>query len=92
MKKFIAACALFTMLGSTSYAADTKGGEAKGADAQAVNAACSTDAATAGCGAEKVGTGLLKCLHGYKKAHHDFKFSDGCKTAMKTLHHDKKAK
>ncbi len=73
MKKFIATCFLFTMLGSTSYATETNGGEAKGADAQAVNAACSQDAAAAGCGAEKVGTGLLKCLHGYKKAHHDKK-------------------
>ena len=88
MKTFIAVSILFFALaGSTSYA-----GEAKGADAQAVDAACSQDAATAGCGSEKVGTGLLKCLHGYKKAHHAFKFSDGCKSAMKTMHHDKKAK
>lgn len=66
--------------------------EAKSADAQAVNAACTQEAATAGCGTEKVGTGLLKCIHAYKKAHSDFKPSDACKAAMKQLHHDRKEK
>lgn len=60
------------------------------ADAQAVNAACTADAATASCGTEKVGTGLLKCLHAYKKSHSEFKFSDGCKVAMKTMRKDRK--
>lgn len=62
------------------------------ADAAAVNGACAQDAATAGCGSEKVGTGLLKCLHAYKKSNKDFKFSDSCKAAMKTMHQDRKAK
>lgn len=66
--------------------------ESKSADAQAVNEACSTDATTASCGTEKVGTGLLKCLHAYKKANKDFKFSDSCKTAMKKIHADRKGK
>lgn len=61
------------------------------ADAEAINKACTQEAATAGCGAEKVGSGLLKCLHGYKKSHHDFKFSDSCKDAMKQFRHDRKA-
>ena len=61
-------------------------------DKDAVNAACSQDAGTAGCGSEVVGKGLLKCLHAYKKAHKEFKFSDGCKSAMKTLHADHKEK
>lgn len=61
------------------------------ADAQNVNTGCTADATTAGCGNEKVGTGLLKCLHAYKMAHHDFKFSDACKTAMRQLHTDRKA-
>lgn len=62
------------------------------ADAQAINTACTADAATAGCTGEVVGKGLLKCLHAYKKAHKDtFKFSEGCKTAMKQLNSDKKA-
>ncbi len=69
---------------ATAHAADVK------ADAQAVNAACTQDAATAGCGSETVGKGLLKCLHAYHKANKDFKFSEGCKSAMKTLHTDKK--
>lgn len=61
------------------------------ADAQNIDTACSADAATAGCGNEKVGTGMMKCMHAYKKAHSDFKFSDGCKAAMKQMHADKKA-
>ena len=70
-----------------SFAAGT---ENMSADAQAVDAACTADAATAGCGSDKVGTGLMKCLHAYKKAHKkDFKFSEGCKAAMEKKHADK---
>jgi hypothetical protein len=65
--------------------------ENKSADAQAVDTACTQEATTASCGNEKVGTGLLKCIHAYKKANKDFKISDGCKAAMKTLRADKKA-
>jgi hypothetical protein len=54
-----------------------------------VNSACTADAQTAGCAGEKVGYGLLKCLHEYKKTHKDFKFSEGCKTSMKTLKTEK---
>lgn len=61
-------------------------------DAAAVNTACAQEATTASCGSEKVGTGLLKCLHAYKKANKEFKFSDGCEAAMKTMHNDRKAK
>ncbi len=61
------------------------------ADAQAVNAACAQEAATAGCGTEKVGSGLLKCLAAYKKNHKEFKFSDGCKTAKQKMKNDRKA-
>ncbi len=61
------------------------------ADAQAVDNSCAAEAKTAGCGDEVVGKGLLKCIHGYKQAHKkDFKISDGCKTALKKLHEDKK--
>ena len=71
---------------STAFAGDIK------ADREAVNAACTQESSAAGCGTEKVGTGLLKCLHAYKKVHKDFNFSDGCKSAMKTLHADRKEK
>jgi hypothetical protein len=75
------------MLGSvSSFAAENKS-----ANAQAIDTACSADATTAGCSGEKVGNGLLKCMWGYKKAHHDFKFSDGCKAAMKKGHQDRTA-
>lgn len=79
------------ILGSVTIS-NAAGKEATGADATAVNAACSADAGTAGCGSEKVGTGLLKCLHAYKKANKDFKFSEGCKSAMHKMHEDKKSK
>lgn len=59
-------------------------------DRTKVNTACSQDAVAAGCGSETVGKGLLKCLHTYKKEHKDFKFSNGCKSAMKTLRSDRK--
>ena len=74
------------MASVSSFAAENKS-----ADAQAIDAACSADATTAGCAGEKVGNGLLKCMWAYKKAHHDFKFSDGCKAAMKKGREDKKA-
>ena len=61
------------------------------ADNEAINTACAADAATANCGNEKVGTGLLKCLHAYKKGNPGFKFSEGCKAAKKKRHADKKA-
>jgi hypothetical protein len=62
------------------------------ADKAAVNSACTAESTTAGCGSEQVGTGLLKCIHAYKKANKGFKVSDGCKTAMKQMHADKKAR
>lgn len=52
------------------------------ADNVAINAACASDAQTAGCGGKQVGTGLLRCLHDYKQAHKDFALSAGCKTAV----------
>lgn len=61
-------------------------------DKEGVAAACTQDSATAGCGSEVVGKGLLKCLHEYKKAHKEYKFSEGCKSAMKTLRADHKEK
>jgi uncharacterized protein YfiM (DUF2279 family) len=72
---------------SMSYAADAKIKE----DAAQVNTACSADAATAGCGTEVVGKGLLKCLHAYKKANKGFKFSESCKASLKQIHTDRKA-
>ncbi len=60
-------------------------------DAQAINSACKADAATAGCGDEVVGKGLLKCLHAYKKSHKEYKFSEGCRDAMKQLKEDREA-
>lgn len=60
--------------------------------AQAVNTACAQEGVTAGCGNEKVGIGLLKCIYAYKKTHKEFKASEGCHAAMKTLRTAKTAK
>ena len=73
-----------------SAALNVQASETMKADAEAINSACTQDSATAGCGSEKVGSGLLKCLHAFKKSHSEFKFSDGCKTAMKKMHQDRK--
>ena len=50
-----------------------------------VKSACSEESKAASCGDKEVGKGLLKCIHEYKKATKDFKVSDGCKAAMKSL-------
>ena len=89
MNKLFVVLATNMVLASVAFAAPDAAMEA---DNSAINSACSADAATAGCGSEKVGGGLLKCLHAYKKAHKaDFKFSAGCKSAMEQRHADKKA-
>lgn len=73
-----------------SVSAMAQNGELK-QDKEAVDSACSAEAKTANCGDAKVGTGLLKCIHGYKKEHKkEFKISDGCKSAMKKLKSDRK--
>ncbi len=61
------------------------------ADATNINSACTQDAAATGCTGMVVGKGLLKCMHQYKKQNKAFKFSAGCKAAMKELRDDKKA-
>lgn len=86
--KFILVSIVVMALHSISMAAPA---EKNGADAQAVNAACAQDSATAGCESKKVGTGLLKCLHLYKKSHHEHKFSEGCKNAMKQMREHRKS-
>jgi hypothetical protein len=71
------AAAALVLAASSAYAVDAT----TQANAEAVNAACSADATTAGCTDKVVGTGLVKCLADYKKAHPEFKFSEGCKAA-----------
>ena len=61
------------------------------ADRQGVDAACKAEATTAGCGTEQVGTGLLKCIHAYKKANMSFQISLACRAAMQQLHADRKS-
>ncbi|MCM2354370.1 MAG: hypothetical protein NDI63_12200 [Pseudobdellovibrio sp.] len=56
----------------------------------AVNQACASDAEKAGCSGKEVGSGLLKCLHAYKKEHKDFAISEGCKASTKSLRDEKK--
>lgn len=46
--------------------------------AEAINSNCRVEATTAGCMGKKVGTGLIRCLHAYKKSNRDFQFSPAC--------------
>jgi hypothetical protein len=85
-KKFALAI-LIAVSYSTAHAVD----QAIQADRQNIESACVADSATAGCGTEKVGKGLLKCLHAYKKANKGFKFAPSCKSAMAQLRNDKKS-
>ncbi|WP_409477982.1 hypothetical protein [Pseudobdellovibrio sp. HCB154] len=55
-----------------------------------VNQACAADAEKAGCSGKEVGTGLMKCLHAYKKANKDFQISEGCKASTKSLRDERK--
>ena len=61
-------------------------------DIQHIDSACAQEAQTASCGNEHVGSGLIRCLRTYKKAHPEFKFSKDCKSALKTLRGDIKAR
>jgi len=65
---------------------------AKMASAQAINTVCTQEAETAKCGNDKVGSGLLNCLHDYKKANKDFVITDSCEASLKQLRRDVKAK
>ena len=76
------------VLSSTTAFADAQ----MKSDAQSVDQACATDAATAGCGSDQVGHGLLKCLDAYKKSHPETKESESCVTARKQMHQDRKAR
>ena len=62
------------------------------ADREAVDAACSQDAVTAGCQGQTFGKGLMKCMQSYKKSHKEFKVSDACKSAGEKLRADRKEK
>ena len=86
MKNLIMISALVMTKASVSQAKESKSPEA-----QAINTACAADAVTAKCDGEKVGTGLLKCLHTYKKANPTTTYSTGCVDAMKAGHKARRA-
>lgn len=61
-------------------------------DAQ-VKQACAAEITTTGCGEKSIGRGLMRCMHEYKRAHKDFKISDGCrevKHQLKAEHKERK--
>lgn len=91
MSKIIKALLVTTTLCLISgYAnADNHKAEMK-ADARAIDQACQSDAANTGCTGEVVGKGLLKCMRAYKKAHKEYKFSEGCREAMKKMKEDRR--
>ncbi len=73
--------------------ANEEGIASKSTRAQAINAACATDSQTAGCDGKEVGTGLIRCLHAYRKQHkQDFKISESCKAALKASREERKEK
>jgi len=57
----------------------------------AVNSACTQEAATAGCGTEVAGHGLVRCIHAYKKANPSFNPSPTCHAAIKVFLSDVRA-
>ena len=59
-------------------------------DRETMNNTCAEESKVAGCDGEKVGTGLLKCIHAYRKGHKkEFKVSESCKMAMQKFRSDK---
>lgn len=83
---------IFSMVLMVSTIFPAFSAESQMASAQAINTVCTQEAETAQCGNDKVGTGLLKCLHNYKKSHKDFKITDSCEASLKQLRRDVKAK
>ncbi|HKY89424.1 MAG TPA: hypothetical protein VJM11_00230 [Nevskiaceae bacterium] len=75
--RFTLSAAALALATTSAYAVDAT----TQANAEAVNAACKTDAEASGCTGKVVGTGLIKCMADYKKAHPEFKFTEGCKAA-----------
>lgn len=87
MKNLISTVAILSV-SLSAFAADPK----LQGDREAVDKACASEASQAGCANAQVGSGLLKCIHAYRREHRDFKVSDGCKAAMKQLRADRKRK
>ncbi len=85
--KFVAVVSTVLFVSGLAFAGPTP---AVKADKLAADNACKAEGAAAGCGAEQVGTGLLKCIHAYHQAHKaTFKVSAGCHAAIKQLKADK---
>lgn len=89
-KKIALAAALLVAFGMQSSAL-AKPTEQDKADAAQINSACEADAKATGCTGMVVGKGLLKCMHKYKQENRSYKFSDGCRAAMKQLRADRQA-
>ena len=83
---------LLTAFAAPAFADDAPAGKvAQNPDALAIDSACATEGQTAGCGDKKVGTGLLKCIMAYKKAHRkEFQVSEGCKAALEKAREDRR--
>lgn len=86
MKKALA----IIVIASSVFAFANEGHKAEHKAKAAINTACTADAEKAGCADKEVGSGLLKCLHAYKKANKDFQISESCKSSTKSLRDEKK--
>jgi hypothetical protein len=99
MSKYVrnlAAALILTLSCSAALAADSPPVQSGGhpdaaiqADRAAVNTNCAHDAKIAGCGADQVGTGLMKCIHAYKEKTTGWNPSEACHNAMTKLMSDK---
>lgn len=98
MKQLLLTVSALILSSSLSFAdiavppSDHKGLEEYKAEMKAhmekLKVACSTDVAATGC--KDKGREVMKCVHEYKKTNKDFKFSEGCREAMKAGHEMRK--
>lgn len=96
MKKLLLTVSALILSSSLSFAdiaaPPTKSKEAMREEMKAqmeqVKTACAPDVAAAGCSGEA--REVMKCMREYKKNNKEFKFSEGCREAMKDGHEMRK--
>ncbi len=90
MKKIMLTITALVMSSTMTYA-DMSAPAAKSREAikeeikahlEQVKTACASDVATAGCSSES--REMMKCLIEHKNKNKDFKFSEGCQSALKS--------
>lgn len=77
---------ILSLLTTTAHATSLK------ADKENIDSVCQSDARMANCQNLQAGSGLLKCLHAYKKVHKNFQLSDVCNAAIMKTKADREMK